>query len=543
MSALEQGLHRLAVFRQFVHAGQPVTANDVAQISELTGLQERSIRDYARRFQKNPVAQSLTRRPKGPKPGSHRFSDEVMTAIDRLTEEILLVKVPPSLAETARQISGLLTADEGDFRFRVDDVPSERVILRILDHIAQPTLAKRTIGSKSRSAHKPHPGEYQSGGLLDVVQMDHTRGDVILVDRVHRLALGRPWLTLLIDIWTRCILGYYVSFGDPSIFRCGRAVANALLPKGPLLAALGVDIDYPMHGSFRRLHADQAKPHRSEAFRRACISNGIDPDLRKPGPAHLGGHIERLIGTMVGKLRLLPGSTGSNVTQRDGYDAGACAAMTLPEFERWFLYQIAIYHEHPHSALGGLCPAQAWAMAAIGRPPLLPLDIDPDRLTRQFLPCHDLMVRASGIHILHRRYWHRDLTNRIGQKICVHHDERTLQDVYADLDGDFLALRVVGHYPDVTESEWEFYRAQTRDVGRAYQADGGRARTARYIFAAKREVDGAIIKTREARQARMRAEKEGISHADLRHARPLPPEPVQWKAVAELGDDDWPILR
>src|SRR3546814_18517828 len=102
-------------------------------------------------------------------------------------------------------------------------------------------------------------------------------------------------------IWTRSILGYYVSFGDPSIFRCGRAVASAVLPKEPALAHLGVDVSYPMHGLFRRLHADQAKPHRSEAFRRACVRNGIGPDVRRPGPAHLGGHIERLNGTVIGK--------------------------------------------------------------------------------------------------------------------------------------------------------------------------------------------------------------------------------------------------
>jgi putative transposase len=44
--------------------------------------------------------------------------------------------------------------------------------------------------------------------------MDHTKGDVILVDSLRREHLGRPWITFLIDIWTRSILGYYVSFGD-----------------------------------------------------------------------------------------------------------------------------------------------------------------------------------------------------------------------------------------------------------------------------------------------------------------------------------------
>ena len=49
-------------------------------------------------------------------------------------------------------------------------------------------------------AHEPHPGEYLSEGLLDLVQMDHTKGDVILVDSLRREELGRPWITFLIEI-------------------------------------------------------------------------------------------------------------------------------------------------------------------------------------------------------------------------------------------------------------------------------------------------------------------------------------------------------
>src|SRR3546814_2830832 len=47
--------------------------------------------------------------------------------------------------------------------------------------------------------------------------------------------------------------------------------------------------------------------------------------------------------------------------------------MTLVEFERWLLCQIAIYHHAPHSALGGLCPAQMWEREAAKHSPLLPV--------------------------------------------------------------------------------------------------------------------------------------------------------------------------
>ncbi|QSR20623.1 MULTISPECIES: Mu transposase C-terminal domain-containing protein [Sphingomonadaceae] len=539
LKSLEAGLALFPHFREHISQSGPVTSAQVAAISEATGLKERQIRTLAARYRDHPVAESLAPKPRGPVVGSHRIDPEVRGAIDALIDEIALKMVPPSRAEAARQIWGLLHADNGEHRFSADLIPSEKTIERLLAEIASSVWAKASMGSKTRSAQEAHPGEYHSDGFLDLVQMDHTRGDVILVDSLRREELGRLWITFLIEIWTRSILGYYVSFGDPSIFRCGRAVASALLPKQPVLAHLGVDVSYPMFGLFRRLHADQAKPHRSESFRRACVRNGIDPDVRKPGPAHLGGHIERLIGTMVGKLRLLPGATGSNVSARDGYDAEADAAMTLAEFERWLLCQIAVYHHAPHSALGGLCPVQVWEREAARHGPLLPVSCNTDELFRQFLPSKSLTVHSRGIQIKHRHYWHPALGQRIGQKIEVSWDERTIQHVYAELDGSFVQLAVIGQYPDVWEADWEAARARVRAMGRAYQADGGRTATARAIAAANQEIHQARLRTKEARRRAKRREGEGTTLADLRSPERPEKPPVQWRPVAELGEDSW----
>lgn len=536
--ALATGAEYYPAFRKNIPLEGPLTAKAIVAISAATGLSDRQIRRLAARFKVNPVAASLAPTPRGPKIGSHRLTPDIKAAIDQLIGDIFLTIPSPTAALAAREIHGLLTAEEGDFRFDPEDVPSERTIVRLIGEISSPQRARSTMGSKVRSAHEPHPGAYESTGLLDLVQMDHTRADVILVDSIHREELGRPWLTLLVEVWTRSILGFYVSFGDPSIFRCGRAVANALLPKEPLLARLGVAVDYPMYGQFARLHADHAAPHRAESFRRACLANGIDPDVRPRGPAHFGGHIERLIGTMVGKMRLLPGATGSNVTQRDGYDAGQAAAMTLGEFERWMLLQIGIYHNDPHKGLGGQCPAQAWAQATANGALHLPACLDVQHLTRQFLPTSELTVHSYGVQILHRRYWHPQLARQIGQKITVHRDERTLQEVYADIDGEFLTLPVVGYYPDVTEPEWEAERRRQRKEGAQYQADGAKAATARYIQAARREVLAAQKWTRDTRAERKRQEREGTSHA----AVPKPaenPSGVPWVSAADLGEDEW----
>jgi putative transposase len=536
--ALGKGAELYSTFRKWVPLEGALPASAIAQVAAATGLSQRHVRRLAARFRANPVAASLAPAPRGPHAGSHRMTAAVQEAIECLTRDIFLTRPAPSIALAAREIRGLLIAPEGQFGFSEGDVPSERTLIRLIGEISEPQRARASMGSKQRSAHEPHPGQYRSDGLLDLVQMDHTRADVILVDSVHREELARPWITLLIEVFTRSILGFYVSFGDPSIFRCGRAVTNALMPKEPLIEALGLDIAYPMHGQFRRLHADHAAPHRAESFRRACLANGIDPDIRPRGPAHFGGHIERLIGTMVGKMRLLPGATGANVTHRDGYDAGTSAAMTLKEFERWLLLQIAIYHHTPHRGLDGICPLQAWALAVVGHAPLLPPGLEVAHLTCQFLPSWQRTIQAYGVQISHRRYWHPVLASRIGQQITVHHDERTLQRVYAEIDGQFVTLSVVGSYPDVSEPEWEAERRRQRKEGATFQADGARLATARYIEAARREVLTARQRTASSRQARKRYEREGVSHAP--HPRgQVEPSEVRWVPAADLPEDGW----
>jgi putative transposase len=130
-----------------------------------------------------------------------------------------------------------------------------------------------------------------------------------------------------------------------------------------------------------------------------------------------------------------------------------------------------------------------------------------------------------------------ELAVRIGQKIEISWDERTIQHVYADLDGRYVELPVIGDYPDVWEADWEAARAGVRALGRAYQADGGRAATARAVAAANQEIHRARVRTKEARRQAKRREGEGATVADLRRPKTPAAKPVIWKPAAELGED------
>ena len=91
LKSLEAGLALFPHFRKHISSSGPVTAAQVAAISEATGLKERQIRTLAARYRAHPVAESLAPKPRGPVAGSHRIDPAVRAAIDALI-------VPPSVS-------------------------------------------------------------------------------------------------------------------------------------------------------------------------------------------------------------------------------------------------------------------------------------------------------------------------------------------------------------------------------------------------------------------------------------------------------------
>ena len=85
---------------------------------------------------------------------------------------------------------------------------------------------------------------------------------------------------------------------------------------------------------------------------RACRDEGITNVWRIVGEPHYGGHIERLIGTQMGTMRLLPGTTHSNPEGRGDYDSAKSSRLTLRELERFIGFEIACrYHQMIRSEL------------------------------------------------------------------------------------------------------------------------------------------------------------------------------------------------
>jgi putative transposase len=111
-----------------------------------------------------------------------------------------------------------------------------------------------------------------------------------------------------------------------------------------------------MFGIPSQVLVDNGPEFHGAALDRGCREYDITLLHRPVARPHYGGHIERLIGTMMGKV--LPGTTDASAAARGGHDSEATAVLTLPEFARWLSLEIGQYHHHEHRMLG-TTPAMA----------------------------------------------------------------------------------------------------------------------------------------------------------------------------------------
>jgi len=266
---------------------------------------------------------------------------------------------------------------------------------------------------------------------LSLVQIDHTLVDVIVVDSRTREPIQRPWLTLAIDVCSRCVAGFHLSLDAPSATSVALCVAHAALPKAGWLMARDVEAT-GVQGVIERLHLDNAKgvPLRGSQARlrpiwdRGRLSARSHAPLRRTHRA-ADRHDD-------GKVHLLPGTTFSNVRSKGDIDPSKTAAMTLDEVERWLAHAIVgVYHRDLHRGIGRHAARRLAARSCRrqrqpGRGTTTPV-IDPRRFLIDFLPIERRLVRRQGVFLFSIAYWSDVLRTLIGErdKMIVRYDPAT----------------------------------------------------------------------------------------------------------------------
>lgn len=326
---------------------------------------------------------------------------------------------------------------------------------------------------------------------------------------------------MAIDVNSRMVLGFHLSLEPPSLLSVALCLTHAVMDKSHWLAARGINTIWPAHGVPRAIYVDNGAEFHARAFERACSEYQIDLEHRPPGTPRYGGHIERLIGTMMGAIHLLPGSHFSNIFERGDLDAEAEAVMTLDELEIWLALEITgSYHARIHSALE-TTPAAAWTARNDAAKVRMPTDLR--QFLVDFLPSEQRVLQRDGLHLFHIRYWSdelRWLMGRESRKYTLKYDPRDLSRIFVVTDEGIIEARPADlTRPAITLWEHRAARRALREAGRRSVDEDVIFRT---IQAQRDLVDNAERKTKA-----MRRHKARLAHLDPRPLIDVTPTPKQ----------------
>ncbi len=381
------------------------TKASVRTRAEELGISYGPLYAWIRRFGTNGLLSSLLPHDRSGGRGRSRLSSEGEALIFKTIESHFLnnQKLTPQAVYRELRIRAVEAGIKG---------PSAQTVRDRISKIDPSLVSRRRHGTKAQRRFLPAVGNFpEVDHPYAVIQIDHTDLDIQLVDEQYRKPIGRAYITLAIDVFSRMVAGFYISLDPTGDLSTGLCLVHTILPKREWLEKVGVDAKWPCHGFMDVIHTDNAREFRGKTLARAAAEYGITLKRRPVRQPHYGGHIERLLGTTLKQLvHSLPGSTFSNVAAKGQYDSEGNACLTIAETERivtvWFT---GSYHQTIHRALL-MSPLEKYRLGRLGSPDgdspsKVRLPEDPDRLRTDFMPSIERCILPYGVVIDDIYYW------------------------------------------------------------------------------------------------------------------------------------------
>jgi len=251
---------------------------------------------------------------------------------------------------------------------------------------------------------------------LQYVFADHWLLDAWIVDEETRTKPSRLWLTLLIDAYSRSILGMALLYEDPCIESIQQALKHAIWEKTSHVK-LGIEQEWACFGIPLQLFLDNAWAHHSHSLEnlarvisRNGVYNSIDLVFRPPYKGRYGAIIERLFKNFSGQIKELVAGAIPSSDPKDIQAAARNACLLYPDMNR-LLHQLILRYQHtPHRELQDRTPHEVWnqGIQSSGLPLVPPSTPAMDRLFLRMYP-QTRQATSQGIPAFGLHYWSAQL--------------------------------------------------------------------------------------------------------------------------------------
>ncbi|MFM0428439.1 DDE-type integrase/transposase/recombinase [Paraburkholderia aspalathi] len=475
-----------------------------------------------------------------PKP----IPEKLAELIDEGIEKIFLTSQREYLSETLDWIQFEIEK-ENQRRVPEDALPSvsRRMLKRAVDRIDRYTILKARFGERyAREAIRV----YKKGPIctrpLERVEVDNTPLDILVIDSSTGLLLGRPWITAMIDAYSRMVVGMHISFRKPNALTVLRCLKHAILPKNYVKDRFKtVNGEWKAYGLIHQLVCDNGLEFHSRDVDVACADLGIHVIYCPTRSPQMKGRIERFLKTLnYGLLHLQPGTTFAKYETRHAYDSEAKAVVTLEALHeivhRWI---IDIYSATYHRGIL-TTPRQKWDDGIATHRPKLPPSID---FVNIYLgESKTRVLTKNGIEVNSLQYASlalEDLRRRCGDiEVTVRGDPDNIGTIFVLDDEAQQYVEAKCTLPDYAEGitaeqhSWMLRKARKehRDSPFRYALLAAKAAlredTARLIEEGDPTTTKRKTKAKLKRQKAKREERElMVQHEEARPELPLEPEP------------------
>jgi putative transposase len=293
-----------------------------------------------------------------------RYPQEVIDLCKKAIESVFMCREKNSVKKTVdNAMIRVMDANHERPKSAELPFPTRRLVERMIQRIpAYDKTVAREGREAARKQYRSVKGHRITERPLQRAEMDHTQLDLFVIDERTLTPLGRPYLTVCIDDYTRCILGVAIGFTPPSYLSVAQCLKDCFLPKAGLRERYSeIQGAWLSYGVMDELVIDNGLEFHSVSLEKMCFSLGIELHYAPRKEPWFKGKIERFFGTVnTGFAHTIPGTSFSNIFKRGDYDPVKHACFTLADLNHYLRKWIVDeYHQTIHSTLG-TTPAAMW---------------------------------------------------------------------------------------------------------------------------------------------------------------------------------------
>lgn len=394
MNARDISLERYQTIEPFLKR-----ATTLEQISKLSKTPVRTLYNWVTAYEQFGLKglQPRLRRDRG----SHRLVQEDLLNV---IQGLYLRTPPMPISAIHRRVREICNSNG----WRVPGYHSVRnVILEIPSSLK--VLAHEGVKAYNQTYGLVH--RFEAERPNELWQSDHAQLDIKVLDSKNREV--KPWLTVIIDDYSRAIAGYYLGLEPPSSMRIALALRQAIWRKE--------DSGWTICGIPDKFYSDRGSDFMSNHINQVAIDLCFEKIETEPGEPQGKGKCERFFLTVKENLlATLPGYSPEGQGQNR-------AILTLGQLDQRFkLWLLSEYLLRKHSDTN-VAPKERWETF-----PFVPRM--PDSIQQLDLLLLTLaktrLVRRDGIRFSRLRYFDVALSGYVGKYVCIRYDPRDLSQIY-----------------------------------------------------------------------------------------------------------------